>query len=322
MITPMTIEQDWLQTIIVCPECGNALMAGLGQGDISCPNATCGYRSWRAGRVYNLLPRQLDEFQVAENDFRASIFDQYAVASSSVDQVHLNTFQILNVLCYHNVTSQYFFFRDVFAKRHQLRGRGLEIGGGTGHISGFIKLFYPGTEMVTSDIAPINMAFAEQLANRLQFDTDYFVTADAERLPFAAESFDFIFSSSMLHHLGDMRRALECGRSALKSGGRWYVINELALGSIFRLYWNGHWGTKGKLGRLWQVHENSYTFKEWITSFEQAGFCVVDVHFPRKPKYKLLSWQRALYYTSISWLPASLLKMGIPCEVNVVLQKR
>ena len=314
--------QDWLPDIIVCPECGGPLSFDkTDSGWITCPNDACQYSSRRAGRVCNLLPRRLDEFQQAENDFRLEIYDKYAAASPSVSEAQLGTFQLLNILCYHTVTSQYFFFRDFFSRKHQLKGRGLEIGGGTGQASGFIKLFYPGTEMVTSDVAPVNMHLAQEMAVRLCLGTDYFVMADAERLPFAKHSFDFLFCSSMLHHLGNLDRALQQGRSVLRDGGTWYVINELSLGAALRLYWNSSLGTKGKLGRLWRVHENSYTFREWTSAFERNGLAVVDVHFPRNPKHKLLNWQRGLYYVVLSHLPVGLLRMGVPCEVNFVLRK-
>jgi hypothetical protein len=78
---------------------------------------------------------------------------------------------------------------------------------------------------------------------------------------------------------------------------------------------------RAKWGGLWRVHENSYTFKEWTTYFKEEGLEVVDIHFPRNTKHKLLNWQRALHYAGLSRLPERLLRMGIPCEVNFVLQK-
>lgn len=231
------------------------------------------------------------------------------------------SFTGLNYLTSYPFVSEYKYFRDDFSKRYTITGRGLEIGGATGHASGFLKLFYPEIEIVTSDVAPINVLLAEEIAEFVGFETDYFVMADAERAPFLPNTFDFIFSSAMLHHLGDLPRALQKGHSLLKPNGLWYAINELSIGAIPRLLWNSRWGEKGRHSRLTGVHENSYTLEEWRTYFERAGFRIIDMHFHRDPNHKLRDWSRSLYYAVISKMPLAIIKMGIPCEVCYVLEK-
>jgi ubiquinone/menaquinone biosynthesis C-methylase UbiE len=316
------VQPDWLWSIIICPECGGPLVRGEEAGKFVCANRHCGFSSEQIGRVFNLLPRMLDQQQIAENTWRKNQLEKLARLAPHMNESQRATFMALDSVTGYLFTSQYAFFRDYFVRAHALRGRGLEIGGGTGHCSGFIKLFYPGIDMVTSDVAPINMELAEKLARRLQFATDYFVLADAQKLPFIPDCYDFIFSSGMLHHVGDLPRTLKSGYKVLKPGGRWYVINELSIGSIPRAYWNSRWGSKGKWGRMAGIRENSYTFKEWIRFFEAARFTIVDVKFHTNPKHKLQNWSRAAYYALISRLPAFALKLGIPCEVNFVLEKR
>jgi ubiquinone/menaquinone biosynthesis C-methylase UbiE len=315
-------SQDWLWSLVICPKCGSALKPGETDRIVVCTNERCGYRSERAGRLFNLLPEHLDKHQIAENDFRIDIMNRLARSVRDMNESQRATFRMLNVTSYYAFTSQYFFFRDYFINRHQLHGRGLEIGGATGQCSGFIKLFYSDIEMITSDVAPVNMELAERLAERLQFETDYFVMADAENLPFAPGSFDFIFCSGMLHHLGNLRKALQAGYTLLKPEGRWYIVNELSIGTIPRAVWNSPWGSKGKWARKTGIRENSYTFKEWLRLFEEEEFKVVDIHFHTNPRHKLVSWSRAAYYALISKLPSMLLRAGIPCEVNFVLEKR
>jgi ubiquinone/menaquinone biosynthesis C-methylase UbiE len=230
-------------------------------------------------------------------------------------------YRLLNQITYYAFTSQYFYFRDDFSKRYQLEGRGLEIGGALGQMSGFIKLFYPATQMVTSDVAPFNLELGMELADLLGFETDYFVMADAERLPFKPETFDFICSSGMLHHLGNLPLALQKGRAVLRAGGRWYIINELGIGSLPRLIWNSQLGQKGRWADDTGIRENSYTLKEWQAFFRNQGFRIVEQRYHRNPKHKLLSWPRAFYYAVIARLPVWMIKLGIPSEVNFVLEK-
>jgi ubiquinone/menaquinone biosynthesis C-methylase UbiE len=317
----MAENSDWIWEILACPECGRAVEFGEGRPEICCSNESCGYVFRHDGRFFNLLPRVLDEHQAAEHAFRTKNIDRLDKKVAWMDEVQLAHYRLLNVATFYTFTSQYQFFRDIFAGRFDLQGRGLEIGGGTGHQSGFIKFFYPQTQMITSDVAPINLERGLGLAEMLGFTTDYFVLADAERIPFQPESFDFLFSSGMLHHLGDLPRALAAGYQALKPAGRWYVINELSIGSLARWFWNGRWGKKGQVARQTGIRENSYTFQEWRRFFLAQGFEIVDVFFPTASRYKLVSWSNALYYALIDKLPTALLKMGLPCEVNFVLEK-
>lgn len=312
---------SWIWEILACPECGSPLYTPTA-GQLACSNTACGFCSTFASHVFNLLPRELDRFQHAEDSWRKTYFDQLARSVPQMKPETYQAFRLLNVITYYAFTSQFFFFRDYFAKTYTLRGRGLEIGGASGQLSGFVKLFFPDTEMVATDVAPINIEMGAELSAMLHFGTDVMATADAERLPFRRESFDFICSSGMLHHLGDMQRALRQGHSVLKPGGRWYVVNELSIGSLPRLFWNSRLGAKGKWAETTGIRENSYTLAEWRAHFTSTGFRIVDVYFNRNPQQKLLSWSRSLYYALIAKLPLAVVQAGIPCEVNFVLEKR
>jgi ubiquinone/menaquinone biosynthesis C-methylase UbiE len=314
-------NQDWLWEIIACPHCGSPLEAGQHGTEIVCTDELCSYRSNRTGRRFDLLPTDLDPFQKAEDRFRVKAYERYAELIDWQNEDRYTLFKLLMVATGYPFASQFLFFRDDFVKRHKLEGRGLELGGATGHQSGFIKLFFPETEMVTSDVAPINMEIGEQLDSLLGFGIDYFVTCDAERLPFVPNSFDFVVSSALLHHLGDLKVGLERAYTVLKPGGRWYIVNELSIGALPRLFWNSRWASKGKAARALGIHENSYTLKEWRRFFLAQNFEIVEMYFHRNPGHKLLNWSNAAYYTALSKLPVGLLKAGLPCEVCFVLEK-
>jgi len=306
----MNRNNDWIWDIISCPECGSLFNIGNNGQETFCLNSTCNYHLTYNGRVFNLLPLALDAHQKAENKFRVNLAQGKA-----------ENLQLFNFLTSYWTTSNYRFFREHFSNRYDVCGRGLEIGGAKGQASGFLKLFYPDIEIITSDVAPYNIVMAEKFSQSIGFGIDYFVMADAERLPFLKNSFDFIFSSGMLHHLGDLERALKQGYSRLKPKGLWYIINELSIGTIPRLYWNSKWGEKGRQALRTGINENSYTLKEWTHYFEAAGFRIVETNFHRNPNHKLRDWSRAFYYAVISKLPVGLIRLGIPCEVGFVLEK-
>jgi SAM-dependent methyltransferase len=313
-------DPTWIWEILACPECGGVLTAGETQ-NLDCTQPTCGYRCEFQGRQFNLLPKVRDHHEQAENDFRVKIHDSMQQKFPSLSPQALLRLHLYNRITYYAFSSNYLFIRDEFTPRYALKGRGLELGGAAGHSSGFIRFFYPGTQMITSDVAPFNVRAAEALADLVDFNTDYFITANAEKLPFQPGSFDFIFSSGMLHHIGDLPRALLQGWRVLKPGGRWYIINELAIDGLPRWFWNSRFGLKGKQAIQTGVRENSYSLAEWNQFFDQAGLRVVETRFIRNPKYKMESWPRAAYYALLGHLPVGLIRLGLPCEVNFVLEK-
>ena len=98
------------------------------------------------------------------------------------------------------------------------------------------------------------------------------------------------------------------------------MVNELSIGSLFRLYWNSRWGKKGKQALERGVRENSYTFQEWRAFFEEQGFRILASSFDRSPA-SASSWPDQVYYAIVSRLPIALIKMGIPCNVSFVLER-
>ena len=311
--------QRWIQ-MLICPDCGSDITA---VGDmLSCSNGSCSYRSAVDPAFLNLLPSSLDSFQRAENDFRFRHFDVFLKPFAHLPEPAQRRLDYLQTLSDYEWSAQFQFCVSDFATRFSLSGLGLELGGATCHLSGFIKTAYPSVEMIATDVAPVNIRRALELSNFLGFGTDLFALADASRLPFKPNTFDFIVSSGMLHHIGDLPRALKMGYDALKPGGRWYALNELSIGSIPRLYWNSRFGAKGKWARQAGIHEYSYTYKEWKKLFQDACFNLSDVIFHRNPQHKLKTWRLSAYYAFISKLPQCMLRMGIPSEINFVLEKR
>ena len=96
--------------------------------------------------------------------------------------------------------------------------RSLEIGAGTGYFS--LNMLRAGLigEATCSDISPGMLETLQANARRLglQVRTE---PADAERLPFADESFDLVLGHAVLHHIPDLQRAFAEFRRVLTPGG-------------------------------------------------------------------------------------------------------
>ncbi|HLH14054.1 MAG TPA: class I SAM-dependent methyltransferase [Solirubrobacteraceae bacterium] len=96
--------------------------------------------------------------------------------------------------------------------------RSLEIGSGTGYFT--LNLLSAGliTEATCSDISPGMLETLQANAQRLGL-TVRTQPADAERLPFADESFDLVLGHAVLHHIPDLARAFAEFERVLAPGG-------------------------------------------------------------------------------------------------------
>jgi SAM-dependent methyltransferase len=96
--------------------------------------------------------------------------------------------------------------------------RSLEIGAGTGYFT--LNLLRAGmiAEATCSDISPGMLATLRANAERLGLDVRT-ECADAERLPFADESFDLVLGHAVLHHIPDLERAFGEFARVLAPGG-------------------------------------------------------------------------------------------------------
>jgi ubiquinone/menaquinone biosynthesis C-methylase UbiE len=97
-------------------------------------------------------------------------------------------------------------------------GRALEIGAGTGYFT--LNLLRAGVigEGVATDISPGMLETLSASAERLGVDVRT-VRCEADKLPFADESFDLIFGHAVLHHLPDLDAAFAEFQRVLRPGG-------------------------------------------------------------------------------------------------------
>jgi ubiquinone/menaquinone biosynthesis C-methylase UbiE len=98
-------------------------------------------------------------------------------------------------------------------------GDALEIGSGTGYFS--LNLVQLGVieRLTATDISPGMLTRLAATAEALGLDRVTTVATEAERLPFANESFDLVFGHAVLHHIPDLDRAFAEFRRVLRPGG-------------------------------------------------------------------------------------------------------
>jgi ubiquinone/menaquinone biosynthesis C-methylase UbiE len=143
--------------------------------------------------------------------------------------------------------------------------RVLDIGCGTGTLAAVIKRLHPGIEVVGLDPDPRALARARRKAQQaeigVQFDQGF-----SDSLPYAAASFDRVFSSFMFHHLpeGERGNTLREIRRVLKPGASLHMVDFAGPGSR----------PHGWLARMLHSSERLKDNSEdrILTLLKQAGF--------------------------------------------------
>ena len=205
---------DWFVELLQCPRCRHRGFVAAGTGTIECP--ACRYRTAMRGRVADFSGEVLqDEVGVRT---RASFGYEWTEFSDWRPSGEEN-------------------FRDYFTGFDLTSLRGatvLDAGCGMGRHARFVAGY--AQRLVAVDFS----AAIDQAEHNLQDATNIaLVRADLQNLPLADESFDFIYSLGVLHHIDDTAGTIRQLVRRLKPGGRLRVY----------LYWK-RGGVVGFLLRL------------------------------------------------------------------------
>lgn len=104
--------------------------------------------------------------------------------------------------------------------------RVLDIGCGTGSLAVRLKQEHPRATVVGTDIDPVALAIAEKKSRAAQVSVTW-LRGPADDPAFPDQSFDFVTSSLLLHHLlpSGKRAALAAALRLLKPGGRLVLVD-------------------------------------------------------------------------------------------------
>ena len=145
----------------------------------------------------------------------------------------------------------------------------LDIGCGTGQVTEAMCRLFPQGEVVGLDFSERMLAQTKQRLDS-QGLTAELICADAEQLPFGADSFDLIVSSLMLQWSNNLAGTLAACRSALRDDGK----------MIFNTFTEG---TLTEVKQSWQAvdqqqHTSQFLSKQALQStVESVGFSQVEV---------------------------------------------
>ncbi len=234
-----------------CPDCAKA--AGALTGSPVCPG--CGRVFAAEGGVWNLLPRDLDAAELAE------------------DRLHLDE-------------GEPTWRRLFFHKRYWITWcaerwlptivdagtrRFLEIGGGLCYASALAKERQPAAEVVATDVSPRYLRrHAVRVGRMLEAPADVYAAVDAEALPFEDGQFDAVYSQVVLYRLADPARALREVYRVLAPGGRFLGIERASAWA--RPFRGREASAMDRRVRDQGIRERPIVYAEWEALAAEAGF--------------------------------------------------
>ena len=176
----------------------------------------------------------------------------------------------------------------VHLARLQPGSRVLDVASGTGDLAALLSR--TGCEVVSCDINEAMLKSGrDKLADRGLVNDVHYVRADAERLPFAENSFECATLAFGLRNMTDKPAALRAIHAGLKYGGRVLVLefSRVTSGLLRRIYDSYSFHAIPAMGKLVLQDPDSYRYLvESIrmhpdqdglkTMLEEAGFSRVD----------------------------------------------
>lgn len=210
-------------------------------------------------------------------------------------------------------TQSIFFFDDIVKKYNiSFNGKLLELGGGYGYISAYIKRKFPDINVIYSDVSK------EAVKKSQQYEDFFNVTIDekwiiaAEDTPFSDNTLDNILFFASFHHVQDPKAAVkECAR-ILKTGGKLYLLFEPSCPLYFKPLFDFY-------VRRDTVKENYYSIGEYKSFFKNAG--LTFKHYNYREYIYRWSKKSMLYFLFLNLVPNALSNL-FPCSQVIIGEKR
>lgn len=173
----------------------------------------------------------------------------------------------------------------------EIRGRALEIGCGSGYLTGMLGMHFQ--EIIPTDVKPRDTVPGV-------------IMADAQKLPFVDQSFDFVFSSNVLEHINDVDACMEELSRVMSSGAimlhtmptsAWKTLQVFThpIHLLIRLLRkSSRINSSGQIDHRIEKTEESHSEKPLVTKVMPTIHGISSSHFREFVYFKPSSW-RALF---------------------------
>jgi ubiquinone/menaquinone biosynthesis C-methylase UbiE len=153
--------------------------------------------------------------------------------------------------------------------------RVLDIGAGAGHTA--LALAPHVESVVVTDPVDGMLVAARRVFAGAGVANAQFISAVAERLPFAAASFDIVTTRLAAHHFDDVPNAIREIARVLRPGGGFIFVDTIAPEDATAARWQDEVEALRD-----STHRHIYTQEEWIAFVVAGGFRVENMEIVRK----------------------------------------
>lgn len=235
---------------LICPDCKSKLSG----------STHCNSCNWHIEKVSNevisLLPSELSKEKINENLIH---LDDKESSVLWKDILFKKKFYIDRLLKYWKEN-----FLDAQKKSF------LEIGGGYCYISCAVKYLRPDVSVWATDVSPSYLSLkSSRLASFFDVKIDQYAAVDAENLPFEDESFDIIFISHSIHHVGNTAKFFKEANRVLTKSGVFYGVDIAA--PKLDYFYKKDAESRALRGEPLGIHERSIKLNQYVSDLEAAG---------------------------------------------------
>lgn len=250
-----------------------------------------------AGEEIRIHLRDPNEEQRAEDDFFRTSGDENASAD-----LYRSLFYAGRALALYTFDHMVARFGLTF------EGSVLELGGGYGYLSAYLKKKRPELRVVYSDVSIEAVRKSRQYEDFFGTRLDEKWVTGAEDTPFPDDSFDRVLFFASFHHTQDPAAAVREVARVLKPGGAVYMLFEPSCPGYLKPLYDFH-------VRRATVKEQYYSVGEYRRFFTGAGLAFRR-HNYRSYLYRH-SERSSLYYAFLSMLPGFAAN-AFPCSQVLV----
>ncbi|HDZ57164.1 MAG TPA: SAM-dependent methyltransferase [Pseudomonas xinjiangensis] len=162
------------------------------------------------------------------------------------------------------------------------QARVLDLGCGAGHVSFHVAPSV--AEVIAYDLSQDMLDVVKAAATERELRNISTQRGAAEKLPFADDSFDFVFSRYSAHHWNDLELALRETRRVLKPGGRAAFVDVVSPGvPLLDTYLQAVEVLRDT------SHVRDYSAAEWLRMANSAGF-LLQSHSQQRLRLEFSSW--------------------------------
>jgi len=285
---------------LICPDCYKSLNI---TNNLFCKY--CNRRFIPIGEIYPLLPSNLEESKLAEND--AHVDMEWIKKPWKIP-----AFKYLD--CLHH--------EEDIIPLLKSKERILEIGSSCGWASLNTKLCYPDSKIYVSDISLNSLFVSLSLFKyfKMDMETSAFPQADMENLPFCDNLFNAVYLWSTIHHAVDPIKALKEINRVVKKDAVLIVHGESAFSKPLKyIVENIYFRSEKKRAKQLGINEKKFTFKEWKEIFQKSNFHDFEMIHDRDLKF-VKTFKQKLSYKIINHIPDNFIdKIG--CAIHFIARK-